>query len=100
MCPYTCPYMCPDTRPYIYVPSYVPLYVPFYVPLYVRLRVQLVSRDDDILVGRACNVTAQLLGARVPCSEGTAKKIMDYVRVELQRDGLDKTFLFFLFFFG
>eukprot|EP00802_Teleaulax_amphioxeia_P012658 Tamp_12701.p1 GENE.Tamp_12701~~Tamp_12701.p1 ORF type:complete len:439 (-),score=132.61 Tamp_12701:355-1671(-) len=54
---------------------------------------QLVSRDDDILSGRACNVTAHLLGARVPCSEGTAKKLMDYVRVELQREGKPMVYL-------
>jgi V-type H+-transporting ATPase subunit H len=48
---------------------------------------QLVSRDDEIMVGRACHVTAHLLAARVPSSAGTTKKLMDYVRVELQRDG-------------
>ena len=38
---------------------------------FARALFQLVSRDDEIMVGRACNVTAHLLAARVPSSAGT-----------------------------
>lgn len=55
---------------------------------------QLISRDDEILVARACQVLGQLFGAGLSASEGTTKKLMDYVRVELQREGKHQPFVY------
>ena len=55
---------------------------------------QLLSREDEIIVARACLVLVHCFNAGLPASEGTTRKLMDYVRVELQREGKHKPFVY------
>jgi len=52
------------------------------------------GRDDEILKARACQVIVQLYNAGVNSTADTTKKLMDYVRVELQREGKHKPFVY------
>jgi len=47
---------------------------------------QLVNHGDELLVARACNCASALFAAGLEASAATTKKLMDYVRVEMQRD--------------
>ena len=50
----------------------------------------------EVLNGRdgACLVLVHCFNAGLPASEGTTRKLMDYVRVELQREGKHKPFVY------
>jgi V-type H+-transporting ATPase subunit H len=47
----------------------------------------LLAREDEVIVARGCQVLVQLFNAGLTASEATTTKLMDYLRVELQRDG-------------
>ncbi|EKX35212.1 hypothetical protein GUITHDRAFT_166039, partial [Guillardia theta CCMP2712] len=54
----------------------------------------LLSRDDDIIVARASHVLVHLLSAPMPASEDVVRRLMDFVRVEVQRENRHKGFCY------